>query len=281
LAVGARVSLHAESATEDPLPGELDVASSDPGIISAHMGLEPASVELSAHNAGACNIEILSEGEQIDSLPFDAAPAGIVKHSAASRAFAGGALDILVTDVFGDCGEDDECRLLGHSFLAWRVDPPELGAFLVDFDHVASFRMTSAGSAELVGNEVTRNRDLVTQAVEVVATTAAASLSATLRTVPFDPDEQGFDVVLPGSLARPDAFSVRVEAVLMDGSSVPVSRRDVVWTISGAVVEAPTADSRDPLVTLFVPGADGLVTLSASVPILMLEQSFDLELTPP
>jgi hypothetical protein len=282
LAVGARVSIRLESATEDPLPGELDVRSKQPSVISAHMSLEPTTIDLQAHKQGESRIEILSSGEPFDSLVFSAKPAGLVKHQSEPRAFQGGAVDVRVTDVFGDCGENEECRLIGHSFLDWRVEPAGLGAFLLDFDGTATFRAQSAGMAQLIGREPTRSRDLVTQPLEILMPATPPTLSASLTTIPFDPSVQAVIVPLPGTVARPDAFSVRANGVLMDASTVAISRRDVTWRVQGEelVIAAPMNDSGDPFGTPFLVAGTGTVTLVASVAMLGVEQAFPIELTP-
>jgi hypothetical protein len=283
LAVGARVSLHLESATEEPLPGDLDVRSGEPSIISARMGVGPATVELQAHKQGESRIEVLSENDPIDALVFGAEPAGLVKHTSVSRAFQGGFADVLVTDVFGDCGENEDCRLIGDTFLEWRMDPPELGSFVLDFDGVASFRAKAEGEARLLGREPSRGRDLVMQPLEIVLPTAATGLSARLTTLSFDPEQKSVEVALPGSVARPDAFVIRVDGVLTDGSTVPISWRDVAWRIEGdeIVIAAPAGDAGDPLGTAFLTAGVGTVNLVVDVAMLGLEQTFALELTEP
>ncbi len=280
LAVGAQVSLRLESATEEALPGELDVSSEDESVIRARMGLDPSTIVLSAAKQGESRIEILSEGEMLDALVFSADPAGLVKHASEGRVLAGGAVDVAVTEVYGDCGESEDCRLIGNGFLAWRAEPSSLGAFVGDFDGTATFRTKAAGTVTLLGMERSRSRDLVTRAVEVLPADQATGLAATLTTIPFDPDVKPVDVTLPGSVAKPDAFSVRVDAIVSGGGTVPVSRRDVTFRIEGEelAVLAPTADGAGPLGTPFLPARTGTMTLVAEVPFLGLEQSFTIEL---
>lgn len=279
LAVGAKVTLGLESATTSALPSELGVRSDDPAVIEARLGLAPATVDLHALAAGESRIVVLDANEPLDSLVFSAEPAGLVNHKAVSRAFAGGAADVVVTEIYGDCGQDESCRLIGHGFLEWRVEPTDLGAFVIDFDGTASFRMQAPGAAQVIGREPSRSSDLVSQSIDVVAATEAASLSATLTTISFVPDVPGVVVALPGSVARPDAFSLQLEAVLMDGSRVPIARRDTAWRVEGAelAVEAPSGD--DPLATLFLTAGTGSLRLVADVAMLPLEQTFDVELT--
>lgn len=280
LAVGAHVSLRLESATEDPLPGGLDVRSAEPSVISARMALQPDAVELQAHKQGQSRIEILTEGDPLDALVFYADPAGLVKHTSVSQVFTGGIADVVVTDVFGDCGEDEGCRLIGDTFLEWRIDPPELGAFVIDFDGTASFRATTPGAAQIFGREPSRSRDLVMQPLEIVDPAAATGLSASLTTLSFDPGQKQITIALPGSIARPDAFVVQVSGVLADGSAVPISWRDVAWRVEGEpiVIAAPSGDAGDPLGTAFLTSGVGTVSLVADVAMLGIEQTFALEL---
>lgn len=282
LAVGAQVSLRLESATEDPLGGELSVSSEDEAVLRARMGLEPATVVLEARAQGESRIEVLADDEPLDALVFGADPAGLVKHASVPRAFAGCSAEVVVTDVFGDCGEDEACRLIGHGFLDWRVEPPELATFVVDFDGTATFRAKAPGDAQLIGKERSRARDLVTQPVTVVPADQVTGLSAVLTTIPFDPAQKGVDVALPATLARPDAFSVRVDGLLGDGTTVPVSWRDVTWRIEGEelAVPAPTGSGVG-TGTAFVTARAGSMTLVAEVAPLALEQSFAIELTEP
>jgi hypothetical protein len=282
LAVGARAQLELESATDDPLPGELGVRSDEPAVMSARMGLEPNQIELEAHAEGESRIEVLSQGDEIDALVFSAAPAGRVSFGAEARVFGGGAIDVAVSDVFGDCGSDD-CRLLGNGFLGWRVEPPSAGGFVLDFDGMASFRAGEPGNLRLVGREPLRGADLVDHPVEVVATTGVTELEAAIETLHFDPETQGTQLALPGAVARPDALVVRVSGKLADGTAVALSRRDVAWRVEGneILVAAPFQGSRDGTGTLFLAADNGTVSLVADVKLLNLEQSFELQLTPP
>jgi hypothetical protein len=283
LAVGARVSLRMESATGDSLPGDRDVTSSAPSILTARFGLDPLVIDLQALAQGESRIAITAEGEPLDSFLFKAEPAGLTKHTAEARVFLGGALDVVVTDVFGDCGANEECRLLGHSFLQWRVEPESLGSLVIDFEQVATFRAKGEGAAQLFGREPVRGTDLVVQPFTVLPVAEAKSLSATLTTVPFDPKASATTIRLPGSVARPDAFSVRVDGVLTDGSSVPISWRDVDWRVEGEEIVAKTtlSDMDDRFGTPFLAAGSGKVTLVAEVAMLSLEQAFELDLTAP
>lgn len=280
LAVGSSVELKLESATEDPLPGELAASSDAPSVITAKMGLEPNTLELKANAQGEAKVTITASGDELDSLPFMAAPAGLVKHTAEPRVFMGGAVDVVVNDVFGDCGANEECRLLGHSFLEWRVEPPEAGQLVIDFDGVATFRAKSEGTAKIIGKETSRAKDLLEQPLEVVPVAEAKSLTAMVTTIPFDPDAKGETASLPGSVTRTEALSLRVDCVLMDGSTMPISWRDVDWKVQGdeIAVEAPESDAGDRFSRIFLTGGTGKMTLVANVAMLNLEQSFDLTL---
>jgi hypothetical protein len=283
LAVGARVSLRMQSATEDGLPGELSVTSEAPSIITGRIGIDPTMLDLQALAQGESRVVITTEGEELDAFTFKAEPAGLVKHTAEPRVFLGGALDVVVTDVFGDCGEQEECRFLGHSFLKWRVEPSSLGSFVLDFEGVATFRAKAEGAAQIFGREPVRGGDLVVQAFTILPVSEAKSLSATLTTISFDPKVSATTIALPGSVARPDAFSVRVDGVVSDGSSVPISWRDVEWRIQGEEIVAKTtlSEAGDRFGTPFITAGSGKVTLVAEVAMLSLEQAFEIDLTAP
>lgn len=283
LAVASRVTLSLQSATEDPLPGDLSVASADPTVIKARMGLEPATIQLTAGTQGESEISILSEGDVIDSLPFKVQPAGQVNHTAEPRVFVGGALDIVVSDVFGDCGAQEECRLLGDTFLLWRMEPPTSGNFVIDFDGVATFRAKTEGPATVFGKEPLRGSQLVEAPLDIVAASQAKSLTATLTTIPLDPEVKSEVFLLPGKAKLADAFSVRVDAVLMDGGVIPISWRDVEWRVEGneIVVPSSASDAGDRFGRLFITAGPGTVTLVADVPIIGLTQPFAVELTSP
>lgn len=280
LAVGATATMRLESATEDPLPGDLDVLSEDTSVMTARLGLEPATIDLTALKQGESRIVVTSEDEEVDALVVGAQPAATVKVTSENLVFQGASLDVIVNDVFGDCGAE-ECRLLGDGFLGWRVEPAERASFLLEFEGVATFRAKSAGPASILGLEPARKKDVVTHAFEVLPPTATG-LSALLISINFDKSKDTPVISLPGTLPRPDGFSINLMATATSGQSVAIARRDIVWRVEGEelVVESPTIDERDPLTTLFLTTGTGKVTLVAEVPVLTLEQSFELELTP-
>lgn len=280
LAVGARIAMDLQSATNEGLPGDLGVTSESPSVITARMGIEPNTVELKAISQGESRIALTSEGDEIDALTFSAAPAGLVKFSGEPRAFVGGAVDINVGDVFGDCGEKDECRLIGDTFLHWRVEPEENAAFILDFDGMATFRAKAEGSALLLGREASRSADLVTHPVEFLPASRAKSLTATLSTLSLDPSVKSELIALPGSVTRTDAVVLSATAVLDDSSSVPLSRRDVEWHVEGAelLLKAEMSDAGDRFGTIFLTTGTGKVTVTVDAPITGLKQSFDIDL---
>lgn len=282
VAVGATATVHLESATEDPLPGDLGVTSEDPSVITARKGVEPASIDLTALKQGESRIGITDADEPYDSLVFRALPATKVEHSTEARVFAGGAVDVVVKNVFGAC-EEGECQLLGQGFLDWRVEPPEQASFVVDFQGMATFRAKAAGQATLLGREPVTQKDLVSQPLEIVPAMSVSKLTALLIGRNFDPEKPSTLIGLPGSIPRPDAFSVSVIAETMDGGTVSISRRDVRWRVQGEelAIEAPAGDDRDPLSAHFLTAGAGKTTLVAEVEILGLEQAFELTLTPP
>lgn len=281
IAVGATASVRLESATEDALPGELGVVSENPSIITARMGLEPATVDLSAHKSGESRIEITSEGDAYDAIVFSAQPALTVSRVTEPRAFAGGAVDVVVNDVMGKCG-DGECKLLGEGFLDWRAEPPDLASFVLDFQGVATFRAKAPGTVTLLGREPVTSSDLVTEAVQIVPAASATKIQALLMGRNFDPEKPSSVIGLPGSIPRPDAFSLTVIVDVTEGGTIQVSRRDVVWRVQGEeiVLEAPTGDNRDPLATHFLTSGTGKVTLVADIEMLGMEQAFELDLLP-
>jgi hypothetical protein len=282
LAVGARASVELESSTEEALPGELGVTSADPAILTARMGAEPATIELGGVADGEAQIDLSSSGEVIDSIVFGVKPAAVVRHTSELAVFDGCALDVVVGDVFGDCGSD-ECRLIGHSFLDWRVEPDTIGAFVLDFEGTASFRMGGPGSGQVIGQERSRARDLVTQAISIIDRTRLTGLAARLTTLSSDPSATPAIIELPGAVARPEALVIRLDGVLDDGSRVAISPRDVAWRALGdeLVVEVPSRSPGDVLSTTFITGGTGSTTLVANVAILEQEQTFALELTAP
>ena len=282
VAVGATATVHLESATEDPLPGDLGVTSEDPSVITARMGIEPASIDLTALKQGESRIGITDADEPHDSLVFRALPATKAEHTTEARVFAGGAVDVVVKNVFGAC-EEGECQLLGQGFLDWRVEPPEQASFVIDFQGMATFRAKAAGQATLLGREPVTQKDLVSQPLEIVPAMSVSKLTALLIGRNFDPEKPSTLIGLPGSIPRPDAFSVSVIAETMDGGTVSISRRDVRWRVQGEelAIEAPAGDDRDPLSTNFLTAGAGKTTLVAEVEILGLEQAFELTLTPP
>jgi hypothetical protein len=282
LAVGATATIGLESATEDPLPGALGVISGDPSVMTARMGLEPATIDLKALKQGESRIEITTEDETLDALVFTAQPAITVNRSTQPRVFAGGAVDVVVNDKFGNC-DGAECQLLGDGFLAWRAEPPEQASFVLEFQGVATFRAKAPGTATLLGREPVSAKDLVADSVEIVPVTSATKLQALLLGRNFDPEKPSTLIGLPGSIPRPDAFSVSVMAEVMEGGTIQISRRDVVWRVQGEeiVIEAPAGDNRDPLSTHFLTAGTGKVTLVADIKLLGMEQAFELDLTPP
>ena len=282
IAVGATASIRLESATEDALPGDLGVTSEDPSIITARMGIEPATIDLKALKSGGSRIEVTSADEAYDALVFTATPATSVKRTTEPRVFAGGAVDVLVTEALGACPEG-ECQLLGDGFLQWRVEPPEQASFVLEFQGAATFRAKTPGSATLIGREPATQKDLVSDPLEIIPATSVTKISALLLGRNFDPEKPSSLIGLPGSIPRPDAFSVSVMADVQEGGTIPISRRDVVWRVQGEeiVIEAPASDNREPLSTHFLTAGTGKVTLVAEIKMLAMEQAFELDLTPP
>jgi hypothetical protein len=282
LAVGSTATVRLESATEDQLPAALGVTSQDSSVITARMGLEPATIDLNALKQGQSRIEITTDGEAYDGLVFTAAPATRVSTTGEPRVFAGGAVDVIVNDVTANC-EEGECQVLGQGFLGWRVEPPEQASFVLDFQGAATFRAKAAGQATIVGTEPVTKKDIVSHALEIVPAASATKLAALLFGKNFDPEKPSTFISLPGSLPRPDAISVSVIAETMDGGTINISRRDVVWRVQGEelVIEAPDGDNRDATSTNFLTAGTGKVTLVAEVKMLMMEQAFELNLTSP
>jgi hypothetical protein len=279
--VGGSAEVELQSATEEAIPGELSVASDDASVLSAAMALAPNTIELRGLSEGESRIEVRSSGDLLDALVFGARPAtrvvlgGSLLTPTPLRAFAGATAALQVSEVWGECPEG-ECQLLGESFLDWRVEPEEAGAFVIDFDGTATFRMNAPGSVTLRGSERAASRELVNEGVEVVATSEATALEALLETITFDPEGATEVITLPGEVDKTDGFALRLHAVA-DSGLVPIAARDVFWRFDGEEIAAPVVAAGDPYATFFVTGRTGATTIVAVVPLLDLEQSFALE----
>jgi hypothetical protein len=274
MAVGSRDTIVLEP-MQGLLPEDLSVSSQDPGVISASQVGEPSEVLLRAHTEGESMVTVLSAGHLFDFLTFQAVPAEGLSFDAYPTVLAGGSLDVRVIEVYGACGNSD-CLLFGHSFLGWRSEPA--GALELVLDDLGTAQFIASGSGEVVGREPARGADLLVTEVTVVPHEQIAGLAVTAITIPLEEGEVSEIVTLPGTVRTNQALLLHVDGLREGAEAVPISRRDVRWTVAGTLVQE-VAQGHDgaPLGDLFLVGAEaGTVELEATVDLLGTTASFTL-----
>jgi hypothetical protein len=264
MALGSKATVKLEP-REGTLRGGLGVSSSDPGTISAEMGDATDEIDLRASSVGDARIAVNSGGEIYDAITFDVDVATAANYETVPRVFANGAVDVVVTDVFGACGTD-ECLLFGHSFLEWRSEPAIALPFVRDDLGTARFTAMSLDSVDVFAREPSTGRDLVAATVEIVSTDGVDGFRATLQTIPLEEGEESRSFDLPGGeVQHGEAFCVRIDALRGSEPSVPISRHDVTWQIEGDAIEAIDAEhGTEPLGSVFNTIGVGRVMLRAS-----------------
>jgi hypothetical protein len=284
MAVGASEVLQVEPAAQQRLPGTLAFGASNPAVIRAQAGEAPNEVRLEAVAAGDSTVVVIGDGSAYDSLTFHAEPAASVRYDAVPRVFAGGMLDVQITDVFGACG-DDECPLFGHSFLRWSSEPAGRFELWRDEAGTASLRAAaSVGNAEVIGVEPSAGSPLVRAPVQVVATEEVDELAASLTLLSLDPESEAPAAVeLPTTVPGGAFFCVQLRA-LRQGGDVPLSRHDVRWTVVGDREQAlmlPMNHGSEPRGTLFVVSSSAAqLTLHAEVELLGRSADFAVTVEP-
>lgn len=274
MAVGSKQVLTLEAAEGTALPPAISVEARAPEVIAASEADTPGDVLLEAKAEGSSVVEVLSRGDAYDRLAFDAEPATSVHFTTVPRVFEGGHADIVVNEVFGSCGQD--CPLFGHSFLSWRSDPPGAFELIADERGTASFLATDTGM--LLGAEPVTGDDLVGAEVIVVPRDGVTGFSAIATTLPLMPDEPQRVFDLPGELSSGEAFCVQLMAERGELPPVPLSRRDVRWTIDGgSALALPMSHASEPLGTMFYAGDVGPITLTATSQLLPMDASFIVE----
>ncbi|MCC6524103.1 MAG: hypothetical protein IT373_15690 [Polyangiaceae bacterium] len=290
LAVGASETFTIESASTAPLPDGLGALSESPEIIDVTPGEAPGTVDLRAHAVGESRLVVtLPDGGSFDTITFRADVARLVHYATAPRVFRGGTLDVAIGETYGACALDPDtdnlegCRLVGHGFLGWSVEPPEAGAVYADREGTASLRTALVGAARIVGVERSEGWELVRHGFEVVSEADAGELVATATALSMFSDEPLPPVTLPGTIQLGDGFVVALAAKLPDGTLVPISRRDAFWRAEGceSVAPAPSSYQGASLDTLFLAGGLCTVALAVDVPFLGKSGEFTLTIAAP
>ena len=274
MAVGSRDTVRLE-AVSGPLRPDLSVVSKNPDVIAATLGGAPSDVVLRALDEGESVIAVYSSAGLYDYLTFSAVPASGLSFDAYSSVIAGGSLDVRVTEVYGACGNSD-CPLFGHSFLGWRAEPA--GSLDLVIDDLGTALFIAHDSGEVVGREPGRGADLLRAAVTVVPHDQIGGLQVTAISIPLAGDDGSEVVVLPGSVRTNQALLLHVDGLREGSTAVPISRRDVRWTVPGTLVqEIAQGHDGDPMGDLFLVGMEpGSVEIEATVDLLGITTSFTL-----
>ena len=278
MAVGSHETLTIEQVDGSALPEDLTARTSAPEVIAARMHGEN-QLTLEAHAAGESHVDVLARGNSYDGLTFRAEPAAQATALSPPRVLAGGVLDVVVTDVFGDC-KTSECPLFGQGFLGWRTEPVSAMTFVGDEGGAAMFRAGDPGNVRVLGREPVRHVDLVSNWVSIEPTEGSTGLVGELTTIPLEEGETPVVVELPGSIPAGTAFCVRIDVVREEGPNVAVSRKDVLWSVTGGIEVVPIDHGTEPLGTVFVANAAGTASLTARVGLVDLERAFELTVTP-
>lgn len=279
MALGSRATVKMEPVSGE-LPSDLRVDSSAPGIIAAELA-GPDAIELAAEALGEARIAVDRGGNLFDAITFDVEVATAAKYDTVPRVFIGGAVDVVVTEIYGACGTD-ECPLFGHSFLDWRVEPSEALPFDRDAYGTARFTAATLDAVNVFGREPSTGRDLVAASLEIVSTEGIDGLRGTLQTIPLEEGEEARSFELGSGVVREgEAFCVRLDALRGSDAAVGVSRHDVTWVVEGDALESIDTDhGTEPLGTVFNTVDHGTVTLTASSHLFEHTASWELVVQP-
>lgn len=276
MAVGSTETLDLESATQEDLPLDLVVDSTDPAIIEADAGETGAEVVLVAHDEGDSLVQLWSGSEVYDELGFSAEPAASVTFEAPEAVFAGTTLIMDVQEVYGSCGED--CPLIGSSFIQWSSSPAGSLELVSDVNRKALFAVGEVGDAGIVGDEPSLGTNLVDHPVTVLDLEDAGALDATLLVAL--PDDSILDPIeMPAEVPVGSLVLVQLTAEGPDGSPVPLTIHEAAWSVEGdAGVMVPHEIEDGPLPEGPVYSAEGAgeVTLVADVELMARTGRFDV-----
>jgi hypothetical protein len=174
--------------------------------------------------------------------------------------------------------------LFGDGFLGWTSDPPASLSLRLDDRGAATFTAGAPSEVSVRGREPLTGALLIDADLDVVPVAGVTGLRATVRTIALEEGEQPREFPLADGAVAPDsAFCIQLEALREGQPAVPLSRRDVEWSVDGSLVSTVAIDhGSEPLGTVFVAGADpGSVALSVSIPLLEHSEAFDLRVAAP
>ncbi len=280
LAVGSTARLNLEPLQEQPLPADLSPRSSAPEIISATAGQSNTEIVLTAPTAGQALVEIVSGDEVYDRLGFDAEPAFSATSTVAGEVFSGGILAVKIDEIYGSCGED--CPLIGGDFIDWSTEPESILQLESYQDRLAVFIAGDPSQVTIIGREPSADRVILDRTIEVLPDDSGGVLICKATVMTTD------DVVLdfesfPKSLQVGSLILLEMQKEISDGRLVPLSGRDVQWSIvNGQGVVEPWSETagEQPLEgPVYEALAPGQVSLIALVPLTGDAKSFELKVT--